>query len=334
MKKTLILILCVAVLFMVCMPAAAHPGKTDSAGGHYDYSIGEYHYHHGYSAHDHEDMDGDGVVDCPYDFDDQTDRSSGSTNNSDSYIVRDYPKTITVYKDREVIKEVPVVPQWAIAALGISAALILVLVLILWFYGKHKNREISFLRKSLAAKEADRQAQKTQYESALRQKECMDEQARQKETQETDLRHEVSEKDLLISSLTQENETLKNEMNFIISSLAVGEPYYPKSLEQAAPLYRIELPPDVYFVDDHIPAKGYTSSNYPYGDYSAFTTEKSKVFHTAVFCCRSNDVKLVHLFDVLGKKRPCSKCCKNCTAQIPKWYTDLQTLKEKTKRNT
>lgn len=55
---------------------SAHPGSTDSSGGHTDHSTGEYHYHHGYEAHDHYDMDGDGDEDCPYDFDDQTDHSN------------------------------------------------------------------------------------------------------------------------------------------------------------------------------------------------------------------------------------------------------------------
>lgn len=37
-----------------------HSGGTDSQGGHYDHSTGEYHYHHGKPAHDHIN----GV--CPY----------------------------------------------------------------------------------------------------------------------------------------------------------------------------------------------------------------------------------------------------------------------------
>lgn len=41
--------------------ASAHPGRTDAAGGHWDNSTGEYHYHHGYPAHQHEN----GI--CPYD---------------------------------------------------------------------------------------------------------------------------------------------------------------------------------------------------------------------------------------------------------------------------
>ena len=45
----------------------AHPGRTDSSGGHHDYNnvsgLGSYHYHHGYSAHLHEN----GI--CPYEDD-------------------------------------------------------------------------------------------------------------------------------------------------------------------------------------------------------------------------------------------------------------------------
>jgi hypothetical protein len=37
-----------------------HSGGTDGAGGHYDHSTGEYHYHHGYPAHQHPNGE------CPY----------------------------------------------------------------------------------------------------------------------------------------------------------------------------------------------------------------------------------------------------------------------------
>lgn len=58
----------------------AHPGGTDSNGGHYDRSTGEYHYHHGYPAHQHTNGE------CPYDFDDITNESESQNlnfNNSD-----------------------------------------------------------------------------------------------------------------------------------------------------------------------------------------------------------------------------------------------------------
>lgn len=70
MKKKIIALLMVALL--PCSVAVAHSGGTDSHGGHTNHSTGEYHYHHGYSAHDHYDMNGDGIKDCPYNFKDNT----------------------------------------------------------------------------------------------------------------------------------------------------------------------------------------------------------------------------------------------------------------------
>ena len=63
---------------------SAHPGKTDGSGGHRNSSTGEYHYHHGYSAHSHQDIDKDGVLDCPYDFDDKTDHYTSNNNSRSS----------------------------------------------------------------------------------------------------------------------------------------------------------------------------------------------------------------------------------------------------------
>lgn len=57
-------------------PVCAHSGRTDANGGHYDSATGQYHYHHGYSAHYHTD----GI--CPYDFDDKTGSSNGSSSSS------------------------------------------------------------------------------------------------------------------------------------------------------------------------------------------------------------------------------------------------------------
>jgi len=54
------------ILSVALLSASAHSGGTDSKGGHYDRSTGKYHYHHGYSAHQHPDGK------CPYDFKDVT----------------------------------------------------------------------------------------------------------------------------------------------------------------------------------------------------------------------------------------------------------------------
>ena len=72
----LVLCLCFSVV------ASAHPGRTDSNGGHTNHSTGEYHYHHGYSAHQHYDMDSDGDLDCPYSFDYKTGSSGNQSESS------------------------------------------------------------------------------------------------------------------------------------------------------------------------------------------------------------------------------------------------------------
>lgn len=80
-RKTYIyIVLCLLSVCVATILAFAHGGKTDANGGHYDRSTGEYHYHHGYPAHQHTN----GV--CPYDYDDKTNHSSGgsSSNNGKS----------------------------------------------------------------------------------------------------------------------------------------------------------------------------------------------------------------------------------------------------------
>lgn len=76
-KIFLNIVLC---FFIFSIAASAHSGKTDSSGGHYNRSTGEYHYHHGYPAHQHQNGK------CPYEYDDQTSHSSGSSS------VKEQPK--------------------------------------------------------------------------------------------------------------------------------------------------------------------------------------------------------------------------------------------------
>lgn len=82
--------LLIAIILCLCLPVlvSAHPGRTDYYGGHYNHSEGEYHYHHGYSAHQHSDTNGDGVLDCPYTF---TGKPNSSENHSNSYTFKKSP---------------------------------------------------------------------------------------------------------------------------------------------------------------------------------------------------------------------------------------------------
>lgn len=118
MKKAIYLFLCLAIILLAAFPVYAHPGKTDSSGGHTDHETGEYHYHHGYPAHDHYDMDDDGIVDCPYDFDDQTDHSAGhNSNNKSGDNVEDITKA-TGSRSPEQEQEAKEVPEWVYWIIG------------------------------------------------------------------------------------------------------------------------------------------------------------------------------------------------------------------------
>lgn len=81
-RKIIFAALAILLFCTLSISAIAHSGRTDSNGGHTNHSTGEYHYHHGYSAHDHYDMNGDGIKDCPYNFKDKTGENSGNSSSS------------------------------------------------------------------------------------------------------------------------------------------------------------------------------------------------------------------------------------------------------------
>lgn len=93
--KRLIALFTVGVI-LSSLPIIAHPGRTDGDGGHYNRSSGEYHYHHGFSAHQHPD----GI--CPYDYEDRTSHSSGSSSNRNSIVIDDlFDEPEDVYEETE-----------------------------------------------------------------------------------------------------------------------------------------------------------------------------------------------------------------------------------------
>ena len=83
MKRNLLALL-LLIIFLIPISVSAHQGRTDENGGHYVDRTGEYHYHHGYPAHDHYDMDGDGDKDCPYTFKANTNSNNKSNTKENS----------------------------------------------------------------------------------------------------------------------------------------------------------------------------------------------------------------------------------------------------------
>lgn len=77
-KISITAILLIIVTALSHFTVLSHSGRTDSNGGHYNRSTGEYHYHHGLPAHDHED----GI--CSYSSTNASQKNSRNTSKSDS----------------------------------------------------------------------------------------------------------------------------------------------------------------------------------------------------------------------------------------------------------
>lgn len=124
-------VICILLVIVFCFPFVvyAHPGRTDSSGGHTDKSTGKYHYHHGYSAHDHYDMDKDGDLDCPYDFDDNTSHKIGSSVTTSSNNI----------SDKSEVKKVPAWVYWAFGGLCF-------IITVLFFSNRSKSDTISEMK--------------------------------------------------------------------------------------------------------------------------------------------------------------------------------------------
>ena len=70
MKKFSVIVSAILLVCVLGLSAFAHSGRTDSDGGHNDNINGGYHYHHGYSAHQHPNGE------CPYEYEDDTSSST------------------------------------------------------------------------------------------------------------------------------------------------------------------------------------------------------------------------------------------------------------------
>lgn len=149
MSKLVKIIFSVATcMLLLSIVVSAHSGATDSNGGHYDHSTGEYHYHHGYPAHDHYDMDGDGVKDCPYNFDNQTNNnssnnSSNEENNSSSITENNTKKPknkITFGKVAEIV--FLLIPLSLLTLHTLYIVLGFISIIIAWFAEKYFKARI------------------------------------------------------------------------------------------------------------------------------------------------------------------------------------------------
>lgn len=331
MRKLLIIAACLLLLPIIVY---AHPGQTDGNGGHYDRSTGEYHYHHGYPEHDHHDMDGDGNLDCPYDFIDATNNRSGSSSSSDTVrnnysSAKSTAETVVIYQDREVIKEIPYVPKlikWILAGMGF-------LCLYLFKSRQIDKEDIERLEKTVKWQEEEKAKLKEHFEAEAKKTEDNygNRISQLKSDHSSQIQRVISEKSDVIESLCEENRLLKQDLHSVISTIPVGEAYFPDSSYTGQTLYKIEIPQDVYFINDNVPVRGIVTKYHPFGDYTMFTSKNSSVYHDNEYCGTSFKMEPVHLFEVMGRKRSCLRCGKPHGDEPPEWYRKLEVLKNNTR---
>lgn len=127
MKKKLLAILTAFIISMSSVPAYAHSGRTDSAGGHHDYNnvsgLGSYHYHHGYGPHLHPN----GV--CPYESASST-QTSNKPNTTSSTLVTKFntPTTTTTSKPATTTKPATSTANNSLSNIAVSKNTVVVYV--------------------------------------------------------------------------------------------------------------------------------------------------------------------------------------------------------------
>lgn len=337
----LLLVLCVT-------PASAHPGRTDSQGGHYDRSTGQYHWHHGMSAHQHYDMDGDGILDCPYTFKGTT----ATTTSPDIYTttITTAPATFSTWATTAWTSPSTLTPDNAAKEGGngpmigwiVSAALVIAL------YGSSKshekesnldferirkqNQEISALKKELEAKsqqltDLDEETQRKLAE--------LFESSKDRETQLLTEKQQlqsvydsVSQKleSILTAADPEEGQSPQQHAVALAAKISALEDTVSEKNEKIQELcYELDkhirreaAPSEVFFASDGLPILCKSLSK-KYGDYTAYLNRKSEIYHLDPSCAPAGS-PVVHLFNVPRNYRACSRCALGIPRSIPDWY--------------
>lgn len=292
----------IAILLIVAISVTwvfAHPGRTDGKGGHTDRSTGEYHYHHGYPEHQHTN----GV--CPYDFDDQTGKNSGtssgratSTNEKDKGSISN-PKPVVT--EQEI--EVNTVPLWVYCTFAVLLCIVVCLIVDIRIKKidiAKRIKDRSELLDELFIKEELLKGEKGMVRSL---QQNIDRQS----SKIVALQSYVSDL-VAILEQTRNRPPLDDIQNILSEGLSASD---------------LKLPDDVYFIDGFIPVIGRTSANMPYGDLTVYTSPTGKCYHSNPRC-GSGFLRPVHAYDVISVKTPCINCAKAFPAYPPEWYRRIK----------
>lgn len=300
-------------VFLLATKAFAHAGKTDWQGGHTDRETGDYHYHHGYPAHDHYDIDGDGKADCPYDFDDRTNHGSGSSTSSGSYFDFSLPELDTIslptiqaqtevnpVSNKNISDEV--IEDKMNDTLLFIVVFLLLIIFVLLLMRKKSNEEIETLT-------AEIRKEKEKHQNELREKDIANLAMRES------LKHETEkEKQQVYFEIKGNKRKIKNELN------RFDEMFRKKYGDDYLYLLFGAKKHD-YVGFDNLPAADDGSST-DWGEkytFFASSSKKSSIYHRS--SCHHAGMKQINAYTIY-----CSGFkyvpCKICNPELPEldWY--------------
>lgn len=303
-------------LLCLCLPAFAHPGSTDAYGGHTDRSTGKYHYHHGYSAHQH--VDGQ----CPYDFDDKTGESSDSSSGTSSKSKSILRPTSTPKGSVQATSSPPKPPEKEVTIVPIGMCIFAGITIIFLAILLHKL-SIKRLRQKYEAKIrqdsdvhelliANERAKFTSYKETL-------DKERQSLLQELHASRPPAEIESKIEAIL--NRRTKPDVS-------LGVVYIRRDLSGNTYHHRMSCDRDLVLVAkktalflDLTPCSCCSYIQQPLDDVIVLSSSSSsEVFHSADVHCPGVYGKQVRLSEMLAYgRRPCKRC--NPPTELPKvWY--------------
>lgn len=334
-------ILMLGISALICAGVLLHPGRTDSQGGHTDRSTGEYHFHHGFPAHQHEDRDGDGVAEyCPYDHVDKTGENSGSGGRIATYatihmepvtVATSQPSSPTPKNSGSSGKS-----SGGVNADTVAIALVPAFILLI----------ATFVEKSKL----------DQYRDTLdRVQHTREQEAKERETLEQEKRELTSAAKAMCAELAAKEKTIdkakselaackKEHADYVaeLQALAANADDLPaedkirvmamrvanqnKSIAKLAndleKYHRREALPDGVFFTRNGGMPCYCSlKGRPWGEYTAYLNEKTGIYHSDIRCA-GGLARSKHIFDVLEMKgvKPCQKCGMLFDREVPEWW--------------
>lgn len=353
MRKLFPLLLAVVLVSFFVFSVYAHSGKTDTSGGHTDYSTGDYHYHHGYSAHEHYDMDGNGTIDCPYGFTNREQANNSSYTSSLQIETYEHPTNRETVHTQDsapeknsssVLVNSPATekdePFSGVGLLLICALAGITAILIAALDTTKKNSQEN---QKKYRQEIDRLD--AHYKSNI--ESLINEQAKHtlhSEKIKKDYESQILKLSQQKAELEAECEKNKNELiikKSILSRNRLERKLFLQYINEDAHLFITPrqkafsefikiadtIPDDVYFIKGTIPVSGDVDYWNPFGDFTVYTSPNGTAYHYEQNCSSSHNL-CMHIYDAVGKKKACRKCVLNPVTTIPEWYTALSKVSE------